>query len=170
MVSKELVEKAREIHGHICPFLVLGLRMSEVAMARLGVRRAGVVESIREDIVAIVEVNNCLADGVQVARALASEPRILLLDEPTANLDMKYQVAVLELVKRLTREKKLTVIMALHDLTQAYRYSTKAILLNQGKIVALGETIEVIREETIENIYGVKVKILRDIKAVTPIA
>ena len=67
VVSRELIEKAREIHGHICPFLVLGLRMSEVAMARLGVKRAGVVESIREDIVAIVEVNNCLADGVQVA-------------------------------------------------------------------------------------------------------
>jgi len=104
-----------------------------------------------------------------IARALASEPRILLPDEPTASLDMKYQVVVLELVKRLAREKKLTVIMALHDLTQAYRYSTKAILLNRGKIAALGETTEVIREETIENIYGVKVKILRDIKAVTPI-
>jgi formylmethanofuran dehydrogenase subunit E len=67
MVSKELIEKARELHGHVCPFLVLGLRMSEVAMARLRIRRAGVAESIREDIVAIVEVNNCLADGVQVA-------------------------------------------------------------------------------------------------------
>jgi len=118
----------------------------------------------------ITELSGGELQRILIARALASEPRILLLDEPTANLDMKYQVAVLELVKRLTREKKLTVIMALHDLTQAYRYSTKAILLNQGKIVALGETIEVIREETIENIYGVKVKILRDIKAVTPIA
>jgi iron complex transport system ATP-binding protein len=118
----------------------------------------------------ITELSGGELQRILIARALASEPRILLLDEPTANLDMKYQVAVLELVKRLTRGKKLTVIMALHDLTQAYRYSTKAILLNQGKIVALGETIEVIREETIESIYGVKVKILRDIKAVTPIA
>ncbi|MEM0352853.1 MAG: FmdE family protein [Sulfolobales archaeon] len=67
MVSRELIDRAKEFHGHICPFLVLGLRMSEIAMKRLGVARAGVVESIREDLVAIVEANNCLADGVQVA-------------------------------------------------------------------------------------------------------
>lgn len=67
MVSKELVGKAGEFHGHICPFLVLGLRASEIAMTRLGVSKAGVAETIREDIVAIVEANNCFADGVQVA-------------------------------------------------------------------------------------------------------
>jgi len=67
VVSRELIDRAKEFHGHICPFLVLGLRMSEIAMKRLGVARAGVVESIREDLVAIVEANNCLADGVQVA-------------------------------------------------------------------------------------------------------
>lgn len=67
MVSKELVEKAREFHGHICPFLVLGLRASEIAMSRLGITKAGITETIREDIVAIVEANNCFADGVQVA-------------------------------------------------------------------------------------------------------
>ncbi|MCC6017272.1 MAG: ABC transporter ATP-binding protein [Desulfurococcaceae archaeon] len=59
--------------------------------------------------------------------------------------------------------------MVLHDLTQVYRYSTKAVLLNQGKIVALGEAEEVIREDTIESVYGVKVKILRDINVVIPI-
>ncbi|MEM1696991.1 MAG: FmdE family protein, partial [Desulfurococcaceae archaeon] len=53
MVSRELIDRAKEFHGHICPFLVLGLRMSEIAMKRLGVARAGVVESIREDLVAI---------------------------------------------------------------------------------------------------------------------
>ncbi|MEM0063195.1 MAG: FmdE family protein [Ignisphaera sp.] len=67
MVSKELIEKAREFHGHICPFLVLGLRASEIAMKRLGISKAGVGETISEDIVAIVEANNCFADGVQIA-------------------------------------------------------------------------------------------------------
>lgn len=67
MVSRELVERARDLHGHICPFLVLGLRMAEIAMERLGVGRAGVAESVGEDIVAVVEVNNCLVDGVQIA-------------------------------------------------------------------------------------------------------
>jgi len=67
MVSRELIEKARDFHGHVCPFLVLGLRASEIALSRLGARRAGVAETIREDIVAIVEVNNCFADGVQIA-------------------------------------------------------------------------------------------------------
>lgn len=67
MVSKELIEKARELHGHVCPFLVLGLRMAEIAMGRLGVGRAGVLETVEEDIVAVVEVNNCLVDGVQIA-------------------------------------------------------------------------------------------------------
>lgn len=67
MVSNELINKAKEFHGHICPFLVLGLRMSEIAMKKLEISKAGVVESIREDLIAIVEVNNCLVDGVQIA-------------------------------------------------------------------------------------------------------
>ena len=67
MVSRELIEKAREFHGHICPFLVLGLRASEIAMKRLGISKAGVEETIGEDIVAIVEANNCFTDGVQIA-------------------------------------------------------------------------------------------------------
>lgn len=67
MVSREMIERARELHGHICPFLILGLRMSEIAMNRLGVGRAGLIETIEEKLIAVVEVNNCLADGVQIA-------------------------------------------------------------------------------------------------------
>jgi len=66
-VSETLVEKAREFHGHICPFLVLGLRASEIALERLGLARAGEEETIGEEILAIVECNNCFTDGVQVA-------------------------------------------------------------------------------------------------------
>jgi len=67
MVSRELIEKAREFHEHICPFLVLGLRVAETALDKLRVKRSGVVETIREDTVAVIEVNNCLNDSIQVA-------------------------------------------------------------------------------------------------------
>jgi len=67
LVDIGLIERARVFHGHLCPFLVLGLRASEIAMARLGLGKPGVIETVAEDIVAVVEANNCFADGVQVA-------------------------------------------------------------------------------------------------------
>jgi len=67
MVSQALVEKAKEFHGHICPFVVLGLRASEIALERLGLAKADEGETIGEEILAIVECNNCFTDGVQVA-------------------------------------------------------------------------------------------------------
>lgn len=67
MVEEALVEKAKEFHGHICPFVVLGLRASEIAMQKLGLAKAGEAETVGEEILAIVECNNCFADGVQVA-------------------------------------------------------------------------------------------------------
>jgi len=67
MVDQALIDRARELHGHICPFVVLGLRASEIAMKKLGIRRAGEAETVGEEILAIVECNNCFVDGVQVA-------------------------------------------------------------------------------------------------------
>ncbi len=67
MVDKKLIEEAKKFHGHICPFLILGLRASEIAMKKLGLKKPSVAETVQEDIIAIVEVNNCFADGVQVA-------------------------------------------------------------------------------------------------------
>lgn len=67
MVSSELLEEARKFHGHICPFLALGLRASEIALSKLNTVKAGVTETVMEDIIAFVEVNNCFSDGVQVA-------------------------------------------------------------------------------------------------------
>ena len=67
MVSQALLEKAKEFHGHICPFVVLGLRASEIALEKLGLTKAGERETVGEEILAIVECNNCFTDGVQVA-------------------------------------------------------------------------------------------------------
>lgn len=66
MIKEALIEKLRDFHGHICPFLVLGARASILAMERLGVKKLGADESVKEDILAIVECNNCFTDGVQV--------------------------------------------------------------------------------------------------------
>jgi formylmethanofuran dehydrogenase subunit E len=67
MVSETLLKKAEEFHGHICPFLTLGLRASELAMQKVGLVKAGLSESVGEEVLAIVECNNCFSDGVQIA-------------------------------------------------------------------------------------------------------
>ena len=84
---------------------------------------------------------------VIIARALAGEPEVLLLDEPTSNLDLKYQIETQKLVKSLS-SKGLITIMAIHDLTYAYRISDKMLMLNKGKVFAAGKPEEVLTSKT----------------------
>ena len=102
-----------------------------------------------------------------IARALAGEPEVMLLDEPKSNLDLKYQLEVLDLVRGLSR-RGLIIIMALHDLTQAYRFSNKILLLNGGKVIAAGDPEEVLRPELLSRVYGVPVMIIKDHRIVVP--
>lgn len=99
---------------------------------------------------------------VMIARALAQEPEILLLDEPSAFLDLKHQVQVFELVRQLNRERRLTVVAALHDLNLASLFFPRLVLLREGRVYRDGTPAEVLTEETIEEIYGIKVRIERD--------
>lgn len=96
-----------------------------------------------------------------LALALAQGPRILLLDEPTAYLDLAHQFAVMELVARLNRERGLTVVMALHDLGQAARYANRVILLRDGAVLADGSPENVLTPDTVRAAYGVEIEILR---------
>ena len=120
---------------------------------------------------------NELSGGEQqkviVARALAQQPQILLLDEPTSNLDIKHQLEVLNIVKDLTRSRQLSVIMAMHDLNLASRFSDKMIMLKHGSIFAVGTSKSVLTEENIESVYGVKSHVTNSVldrPQVTPIA
>jgi len=88
-----------------------------------------------------------------IARALTQEPTLLLLDEPTAHLDITHQVRILELVKRLNQELGLTVVMVLHDLNLASEYSSRLLLLNKGSIHKIGTPEEVVTYRTIEDVY-----------------
>lgn len=95
-----------------------------------------------------------------LAMALAQKPQILLLDEPTTYLDVHHQLELMELVVRLHEEMGLTVIMVLHDLNHAARYSERLIALKKGTIMADGPTKEVFIEPVIEKLYDVKAVIM----------
>ena len=84
----------------------------------------------------------------------------MLLDEPTTYLDVHHQLELMELVLRLRREMGLTVIMVLHDLNHAARYSERLIALKQGVIMADGATDEVFTQPVIEELYDVKAVIM----------
>ncbi len=95
---------------------------------------------------------------VIVAMALAQQPRLLLLDEPTSHLDIKYQIEVLELVRRLNRETGVTVIAAMHDLNLAARYFPRLLLFQRG-IVADGGPAEVLEPHLLRRVYGITVQV-----------
>lgn len=95
-----------------------------------------------------------------LARALVQEAPVLLLDEPTAALDIGHEQRVMELVDQLRRERRLTVISAIHDLTVAGQFSDHVVLLSQGRQVAAGLPSEVMTEATIAEHYGASVRIL----------
>ena len=96
---------------------------------------------------------------VWIALALAQEPRILLLDEPTTFLDINHQIQVLKLIQALNRDRDLTVIMALHDLNQASQYAERLVVLHEGRIVEEGPPPAVIRDEVLASVFNVKAHI-----------
>ena len=98
---------------------------------------------------------------VFVSRALAQQPRVLLLDEPTSNLDVLHQLKVLDLVRQLV-DDGLTAVAAIHDLNMAARYCDRLVLLKGGRVVAEGSPEEVLVPETIQSAFGVRAAVYRD--------
>ncbi|PIC83979.1 ABC transporter ATP-binding protein [Sporosarcina sp. P1] len=92
---------------------------------------------------------------VWIAMALAQQSEILCLDEPTTYLDIYYQIELLELVKSLNEDYGLTIVMVLHDINQAIRYSDVIIMMKNGRIIAEGPPREIITKDVIKEVYGV---------------
>ncbi|EEM81733.1 Ferrichrome transport ATP-binding protein fhuC [Bacillus thuringiensis serovar huazhongensis BGSC 4BD1] len=99
---------------------------------------------------------------VWIAMTLAQNTPMLFLDEPTTYLDIYYQLETLELVKELNEVHGLTIVMVLHDINQAIRYSDHIIVMKDGEIITKGNPNDVITEEMVKAIYGVDVIVKQD--------
>ena len=105
---------------------------------------------------------------VDVAQTLVRDPRILVMDEPTANLDLVNELQVLELVHAYTRQKNTATLLTLHDLNLAARYSDHLVLLKDGKVFKEGPPETVVTEDIIREAYGVEVHVHVSSRTGTP--
>ncbi len=108
----------------------------------------------------INEISGGEKQRVVIARALTQQPKVLLLDEPISHLDIKYQIEILDLCKRLNKEQNITVITTLHDINMASRYSDYIVLLKEGNIKEVDVPHKTLTEENIEEVYGIKVELI----------
>ncbi|MFZ2071577.1 MAG: ABC transporter ATP-binding protein [Halobacteriota archaeon] len=107
----------------------------------------------------INELSGGQQQKVFIARALTQEPAVLLLDEPTSNLDIRHQLEVMDIIKKIVIEKGISAIMAIHDLNLASRYADRIVMMHSGTIFSAGSPVSTLTSENIEHVYGVEVKV-----------
>lgn len=118
------------------------------------------IEHLRDRL--ITELSGGEYQRVIIARALAQEPRVLALDEPTTYLDPKHQLDILKLLRRLISTEGLTVICVLHDLNSAMSFSDHIILLNEGRIYGHGSPEVMLTSEVLHEVYGIRTTQVKD--------
>jgi iron complex transport system ATP-binding protein len=129
----------------------LDLQQAEAAMERTQ------VSHLRQRLLS--ELSSGERQRVYLSRALCQQPKLLLLDEPTAFLDIQHQVNILDLVLRLNLEKKLTILVASHDINLTAQYCQRLIMIREGRIEKIGTPNEVIEEGIIEKVFGTRVAV-----------
>jgi iron complex transport system ATP-binding protein len=130
----------------------------DIAIAEEAMRETGVSNLAERT---FDEISGGERQRVVIARALTQSPRILLLDEPTLHLDISAQYQILDLVRRLNRHNGMTVISVFHDLSLASQYSDELILMNKGKVEAIGGPGRVLTPENVRRSYGIDILVER---------
>ncbi|WMJ23138.1 ABC transporter ATP-binding protein [Paludicola sp. MB14-C6] len=97
-----------------------------------------------------------------IAMSIAQKPEILLLDEPTTYLDISHQLEIMELIKRLNKEESITIVMVLHDINHAARYSDNLIVINNHKIFQIGDPWTVLENNVLDKVFRVEAEISKD--------
>jgi iron complex transport system ATP-binding protein len=150
-------------HAHLGPLAFEGPR--DVEIARRSLERTGSIHLAARK---VNELSGGERQRVLIARALAQEPQILLLDEPTAFLDLRHQLDFVDLLLRLHRDEELTVVWVSHDLNLAALTCERLMLLKDGRIRSLGTPAEVLTEENVREVYGRRVLVDRNPRSQTP--
>jgi len=101
----------------------------------------------------VTELSGGERQRVMLARAIAVRPKVLVLDEPVANLDVAHQVKMLELIKRLSVEKEITAVVVTHELNLAAEFANKVLLLSRGEVIKCGPPKEVMTEEALRSVF-----------------
>ncbi len=127
-------------------------RRAEEALEETG------IESLREK--ACTRLSGGEKQLVLIARALAQDAPVLLLDEPISHLDFRHQLLILRKIKRLAREKQLIALMTLHDPNLAMQFSDRVALMASGSVVSVGSPETVITEESLKHVYGIDVRVI----------
>lgn len=115
-------------------------------------------ETIKFSETSITDLSGGERQRVMLAKALAQTPEVLFLDEAFSNMDIQYTIQFLNLLKDQIKEEKLTVVSIMHDLNLTHMFSDRIVALKNGKIEKYGNTQEVMTQETIKDLFGVKIR------------
>ena len=165
-VGKEVLDALEEIGVESDDVLIISRKYSIEGKSSLKMNGCNVTASMLRRVgLDALQLRNLdeLSGGelqkVMLARALVQQPKILLLDEPTSNLDPKNQYEMMDLVRQIAGEQKITVLIVMHDLNLALRYCDRFYFMRDGRGYRYGG-IEAVDEETIEAVYGITAKVM----------
>ena len=137
-------------HPHLGAFQLEG--PADIAIAREAMTATGITHLAGR---AYMTLSGGEKQRVVIASALAQQPKVLLLDEPTASLDLGYQLEIASLLKQLNRERGVTMVLATHDLNLAASVCDTLVLVREGRVLMQGAAREVLTSSTVEQLYGV---------------
>ena len=161
MLVRDLVAKGRAPHQSL-------LKQWSLADAQAVHRAMELTNTLGLADAAVDELSGGQRQRVWIAMVLAQDTETILLDEPTTFLDLKHQIEVLELCKKLHRDEGRTIVAVLHDLNQAARYATHLIAMKKGSVQAQGRPTEVVTQQNIEAIFDLQSEIISDPITNTP--
>jgi iron complex transport system ATP-binding protein len=126
-------------------------------VARAAMEHAGCWELRDRD---VAHVSGGERQRIMIARALAQEPDLLLLDEPTSHLDVQHQVETFVVVSKLCREQRLTAVAVVHDITLAAAFADRVAIMSEGRIAAIGSPEAVVRPDVLRRVYGIAMRVI----------
>lgn len=144
------------LHGRR-PYLTWGVSRHDLAVVTKALNHLGLTDLAERQ---LNELSSGQRQKVLIARALAQEPEVFLLDEPTATLDIRYQLEVMARVQEVAARDSRVVVAVLHDLNLASRFTDRLLLLHEGRIFAAGAPKAVLTPENIRAVYGVEAVVL----------